>query len=781
MATPSLAMVPSGYKDGTLYNVLPNNATGDFDVTRGSLATRVNKNGLIEPVGTLGADVVLNGDFEEVGADQILNGDFSQEGSEEITNGDFATDSDWNKGSGWTISGGSANNDGSTGDLYQSSVLEVGKSYKLDFEITNVTSGTLYLASNKYETQETFSSNGSYSVFIVPKTVNLYFYSLGFNGSIDNVSVVEVGQDWTLFSGWYIGENKVFGDGTTTTFVAQDIASLTGKSLKVTFDILDYVSGTFRIIPTDRADGLDERYSGNGSYEVFYTSTVDFFRFQQQAFNGSITNISLEEVGQNWTLTDGCSITAQGVRITSDGAAQSVQQGGVLVVGDTYEMEYEITESVSGLITMAASFGSGIILKDTLGVHKFYAVATNTTLQLIRNDACDITIDNIKIKRLNGDDTPRIDYTDGGCPVLLTEPQSTNLITQSNDFSDTSWLKESGATIESNIDSSPDGSINASYVKAPVGTNILPRVTSTFSSVAGESYNGSIFIKKDNVDWIRLLSTGATATTVQAYYDISNGVIGNASQSDLATIEDYGNGWYRLGFKIAAVNTTSGATFRIQMADGDGSSIITTDGTEKFLLYGAQLETLSYPTSYIPTYGAVRTRLQDSVTGAGTSSDFNSVEGVLFAEVGALSNEVESKRISLSDGSNNNRVVITLNGPNASMLVRRNGVTEASMAHTVVITDLNKIAVKYKENDFALWVNGVEVGTDNNGLTFPANTFNQLSLADGTSGSSLFGKTSQVQVFKTALSDNELELLTTKDIDYSSYASMAAALNYNIS
>ena len=50
-------------------------------------------------------------------------------------------------------------------------------------------------------------------------------------------------------------------------------------------------------------------------------------------------------------------------------------------------------------------------------------------------------------------------------------------------------------------------------------------------------------------------------------------------------------------------------------------------------IYGAQVEELSYATSYIPTYGAVRTRLQDSVTGAGTSSDFNSVEGVLFAEV----------------------------------------------------------------------------------------------------------------------------------------------------
>ena len=34
------------------------------------------------------------------------------EGAEEIINGDFATDSDWTKGTGWTISGGSANCDG---------------------------------------------------------------------------------------------------------------------------------------------------------------------------------------------------------------------------------------------------------------------------------------------------------------------------------------------------------------------------------------------------------------------------------------------------------------------------------------------------------------------------------------------------------------------------------------------------------------------------------------------------------------------------------------------
>ena len=46
----SLVHIPSGVKSGTLYNVLPNNSDGDFDFSRGSTGTRVNKDGLIETV-----------------------------------------------------------------------------------------------------------------------------------------------------------------------------------------------------------------------------------------------------------------------------------------------------------------------------------------------------------------------------------------------------------------------------------------------------------------------------------------------------------------------------------------------------------------------------------------------------------------------------------------------------------------------------------------------------------------------------------------------------------
>ena len=46
--------VPSGYKAGTAYGVLPNVAAADLDFVRSTTATRINADGLIE---TMGANV----------------------------------------------------------------------------------------------------------------------------------------------------------------------------------------------------------------------------------------------------------------------------------------------------------------------------------------------------------------------------------------------------------------------------------------------------------------------------------------------------------------------------------------------------------------------------------------------------------------------------------------------------------------------------------------------------------------------------------------------------
>ena len=70
-----------------------------------------------------------------------------------------------------------------------------------------------------------------------------------------------------------------------------------------------------------------------------------------------------------------------------------------------------------------------------------------------------------------------------------------------------------------------------------------------------------------------------------------------------------------------------------------------------------------------------------------------------------------------------------------------------------------KVAFKYKENDFALWVNGVEVATENSGT--PDIIISHLGFYGYTRNQPFYGKVKNLQVFTEALSDEQLENLTT--------------------
>ena len=122
----------------------------------------------------------------------------TSEQPELVTNGDFATDSDWTKGTGTTISGGNANFVNATGvSLYQNIGTQTG-TVKVEFTVTNYTSGTLnvYSGGNQGAGTVNVSANalGTYIAYVVRTggNNNVIFGSINnFVGSIDNVSVKE--------------------------------------------------------------------------------------------------------------------------------------------------------------------------------------------------------------------------------------------------------------------------------------------------------------------------------------------------------------------------------------------------------------------------------------------------------------------------------------------------------------------------------------------------------------------------------------------------------------
>jgi hypothetical protein len=114
-------------------------------------------------------------------------------GDELVTNGTFDTDSDWTKGTGWTIAAGVATQSGGNTTLQQSGILVTGALYVVTFTVAAISAGSVrvYLGGN-YGTYR--NATGTFSETIVCGGTGTFFIqgNPSFVGSIDNVSVREI-------------------------------------------------------------------------------------------------------------------------------------------------------------------------------------------------------------------------------------------------------------------------------------------------------------------------------------------------------------------------------------------------------------------------------------------------------------------------------------------------------------------------------------------------------------------------------------------------------------
>ncbi len=365
---------------------------------------------------------------------------------------------------------------------------------------------------------------------------------------------------------------------------------------------------------------------------------------------------------------------------------------------------------------------------------------------------------------------PRIDFKDNTTGHLLLEPQSTNLIPYSEDFSNSSWSKVN-VTVTSNQVISPDGTVNADFL-LPNTSNVAHTL---FEKINASAQTYSVFLKSGGYDYA-FLGENNVSDTNGVFFDLINGVITKNTSTLSANIEDYGNGWFRCSLFGSFLTN-----FKNIMPSQDGQTFFFSgNGTDGIYIWGAQLEALPYASSYIPTSGSTVTRNGEVCNNSGSVQDFNSEEGVLYAEVSALvGTGGGTRRIDIGNSLTPNQYVRLqiANGDGTLYGIVNNGAEQFLFNYTSFnATQNNKIAIKYKQNDFALWVNGVEVGTDTSGTTFSADTLTKLNFV--ASSSIFYGKTKNLKVFKRALSDGELYLLTVPQ--YQSYQEMATALNYTL-
>ena len=349
------------------------------------------------------------------------------------------------------------------------------------------------------------------------------------------------------------------------------------------------------------------------------------------------------------------------------------------------------------------------------------------------------------------DNVPRLDYTDSSCPALLLEPQRTNVLTNS-EYVGGMTLQNISAT--ANATTSPEGVGNA-YEVEPTGTGF--KTIGNFVSVtANLTYTISFFYKNVDHKNIGFYDNNTSGSEIQINVQDNTFTLG--SNVINGNVEDYGNGWYRAYATFAASSGTL-ANYLIFRNDSNSGSYTATGSS--IYVYGFQVESGSYKTSYIPTYGTSVTRNADSCLGAGNASTFNSTEGVLYWEGSFDSTSTTAGAIALI-GANSNRVQFYNSGSNVVALITPNGSTSftATTSGSVDITSNHKYAVKWSLNDFALWVDGVKIATDTSGATFNNDALTELRFSDF-GANYLYANVKQVLTFNTALSDAELATLTT--------------------
>ena len=340
------------------------------------------------------------------------------------------------------------------------------------------------------------------------------------------------------------------------------------------------------------------------------------------------------------------------------------------------------------------------------------------------------------VSRLN---YPLIDGVVNGCPSHLLEPSRSNLVTYSEDFSNAYWSK-SGSSVTSGF-ISPNGTANAFKLTKTGSGNSLVRLVSGLTNVL---YTNSFYIKR--------VSGSGNVSLI-----LPNGT---------GEVVDIDNEWKR----YSVTSLPSGGT-------GAFTGLILSQTNDEVLIYGAQLEQGGYATSYIPTSGSSVTRVAETANGAGDASTFNDSEGVLMVEISALAND---GRIALNNGTTSRNVRFVYNA-NANRIdgIVYNGANQFSSNYVLPTQgSFNKISLKYKPSDFALWVNGFKVGSlVGSGTTFTEGTLSELDFDAGSNGLiPFYGKTKQIQYFDSALNDSDLETLTS----WVSFSDLANGQQYSI-
>ena len=369
---------------------------------------------------------------------------------------------------------------------------------------------------------------------------------------------------------------------------------------------------------------------------------------------------------------------------------------------------------------------------------------------------------------------PRLDYfsSDGtvGCPALLVEPSGTNFARGVELLNTpTPATAAGGVTITTGSTDflAPDGSSGTitKYVGGTAsGSNFIEYVSSTSVSASGV-HTFSAFVKAGATNPLNFCALQFTAYTAASgtgtsYFNLASGTALTAG----ATIQNYGNGWYRIISAPYTIAADLAGSIRLIFAEGNNDASWPASGTLNLTVYawGIQLEAGSAATSYIPTTTGSVTRNADviSVSGA-VSGSIGQTSGTIYAEVDVQSAFLGAI-LTIDDGDTSDFIsILRLGNFQIRARIRRANSTITSIITSAAVSvGTHKIALAYTNGDYALYIDGVNAGTSTNSTDYPATSLTQCVLSN-TNYVPFNDRILAAALYTTRLSNAELAALTS--------------------
>ena len=302
-----------------------------------------------------------------------------------------------------------------------------------------------------------------------------------------------------------------------------------------------------------------------------------------------------------------------------------------------------------------------------------------------------------KLIETESSNVPRLDYSGGSCPTLFTEVQTTNLLTYSENFTDSDWVK-SNSTVTANATIDPQGGNNGFLVSLNNSQAYLNQAVSFLA----EPTTFSVYLKSPTV-----------AGTYPLNWYAANG--GNHHRELVNVTTE----WKR--FEINFTPTGLGGRFIYigDNRDGIGGTL------SSVYAWGAQVESSAKATSYIHTEAETVTRSADTgIVSGDLSSYINSTEGVLEfkASRSALKNAVISLSSSLTSGDNSVSLGFTTSTTVLFHKILSSGsdvITQTPSTVSVDLNQMNVIKLKWKDGDFQAKINDTVFNLAEGGGSLP--------------------------------------------------------------